>query len=62
MIKRTDVGRHLRQHGCIKAREGAKHSVWQGPAGARSTVPRHREIPRGTVRSICDQLGVPRLN
>lgn len=61
MTKRTDVERHLRQHGCTKAREGAKHSVWQGPAG-RSTVPRHREIPRGTVRSICDQLGVPRMN
>jgi HicA toxin of bacterial toxin-antitoxin, len=60
MIKTRDLRRHLRTHGCEQLREGAKHSVWQGPGG-RSTVPRHREIPRTTARAICDQLGVPRF-
>lgn len=60
MIKTRDLRRHLLANGCAQLREGAKHSVWQGPGG-RSTVPRHREIPRTTARAICDQLGIPRI-
>lgn len=60
MIKRRDLERHLRQHGCSLLREGARHSVWINVATEqRSVVPRHREIPRSTVKAICDQLGVP---
>ena len=57
MIKTRDLRRHLRANGCHQLREGSNHSVWQGPGG-RSTLPRHREIPRTTARAICDQLGV----
>jgi len=59
MIKRTDLVRHLRRHGCALLRQGGRHEVWIGPVGARSTVPRHREIPLGTARAICRQLGIP---
>jgi mRNA interferase HicA len=60
MIKRRDLERHLRAHGCRLLREGAKHAVWCSGDGVRvSTVPRHSEIPRGTARAICRQLGVP---
>jgi hypothetical protein len=62
MIKRRDLVRHLRRHGCRMVRQGAAHEVWTDAAGAqRSTVPRHRVVPRGTARAICDQLGVPRI-
>jgi mRNA interferase HicA len=59
MIRRLDLVRHLRRHGCRQVRQGARHEVWAGPRGDRSTVPRHREIPLGTARAICRQLGVP---
>ncbi|MGH3428883.1 MAG: type II toxin-antitoxin system HicA family toxin [Mycobacteriales bacterium] len=51
---------HLIAHGCERVRHGARHDVWRGPLAARPvTVPRHREIPLGTARAICRQLGVP---
>jgi hypothetical protein len=34
-VKRKDLERLLRNHGWTKAREGAKHSVWENAAGAR---------------------------
>ena len=60
-MKRLDLERHLRAHGCEIKREGAKHTVWHLPATRGwATVPRHRELPETTARAICDQLGVPR--
>jgi mRNA interferase HicA len=61
MIKRVDLERHLKRHGCSISREGGKHAVWRGPEGSASTLPRHREVPRGTARAICRQLGVPEI-
>jgi mRNA interferase HicA len=62
MIKRRDLERHLRAHRCRLLRGGAKHAVWGSGDGTRvSTVPRHTEIPRGTARAICRQLGVPAI-
>ena len=59
-MKRRDLVRHLRLHGCVLAREGAEHSIWENPAtGHRSAVPRHREVLDITARAICRQLGVP---
>jgi predicted RNA binding protein YcfA (HicA-like mRNA interferase family) len=60
VINRRDLERHLRAHGCVPVREGRRHAVWENPqTGRRSTVPRHRELPLGTARAICTQLGVP---
>ena len=59
MVKRRDLERHLRRQGCRLVREGGKHSIWENPVTEqRSTVPRHREIPRGTSIAICRQLDV----
>jgi len=45
-VKRRDLIRHLTPNGCVLAREGADHSIWENPAnGRRTAVPRHREIP-----------------
>lgn len=62
MISRRKLLQHLKRHGCELLREGSRHSVWTNAAAdVRSTVPRHRDIPLGTARAICDQLGIPRL-
>lgn len=58
-MKRRDLERHLREHGCRHIGEGARHAKWRGPDGAASAVPRHAEVAPGTARAICRQLGVP---
>jgi mRNA interferase HicA len=59
-MKREELLRHLRQHGCLMLREGARHSWWHNPGrNRRSAVPRHREIHDQLARKICRDLGVP---
>jgi predicted RNA binding protein YcfA (HicA-like mRNA interferase family) len=57
-MKRRDLERYLRAHGCRKVDEGGSHSRWAGPGGARSVMPRHREIDYRLARKICAQLEV----
>jgi predicted RNA binding protein YcfA (HicA-like mRNA interferase family) len=58
-MKKRDLERHLRQHHCDRHRNVGKHEIWLNRATrAEAAVPRHREIPPGTVRSICRQLGI----
>jgi len=59
-LKRRALERHLRDHGAQVIDEGANHTKWRGPDGARSVVPRHNEIGAGVAVAICKQLGVPR--
>ena len=59
----ADLERGKPRVGRALVREGGRHTVWENPATERrSTVPRHRELPRGTARAICDQLGVQRVS
>jgi mRNA interferase HicA len=58
-MKRRDLERHLRAHDCRAIDEGANHTRWRGPSGARSVTPRHREIAYALVLKICRQLEVP---
>ncbi|MBC8217363.1 MAG: type II toxin-antitoxin system HicA family toxin [Planctomycetes bacterium] len=61
-MKRKDLLRHLRSHGCEFVREGAKHSWWLNPSSnKRSAIPRHNEIVDVLARKICRDLGVPRV-
>ncbi len=58
-MKRNALLRHLRDHGCERLREGAKHSWWHNPdLNRRSAVPRHTEIVDQLARKICKDLGV----
>lgn len=58
-MKRNELLRHLRSHGCELLREGGKHSWWQNPRlNKRSAVPRHSEIKDILARKICRDLGV----
>jgi len=53
-VKRRDLLRHLKQHGCSLLREGGNHSWWHHPQqNRRSAIPRHNEIKELLVRKIC---------
>jgi hypothetical protein len=59
-MNRRTLERHLRQHGCRFHHHGARHDYWENITTlALAPVPRHTTVRRGTVRSICRQLGVP---
>lgn len=59
-MKRNQLLKHLRQHGCQLLREGGRHSWWSNPAeNKRSAIPRHTEISDILARKICKDLGVP---
>jgi predicted RNA binding protein YcfA (HicA-like mRNA interferase family) len=61
-VKRGDLLRHLRQHGCYLKREGASHSLWANPqTGHTEAVPRHTEIANTLARKICRALGIPEI-
>ncbi|MEK7459160.1 MAG: type II toxin-antitoxin system HicA family toxin [Patescibacteria group bacterium] len=58
-MKRHDLIHHLRKHGCVLLREGARHSVFLHEAlGRVSSVPRHNEINNFLVKKICRDLGI----
>ncbi|MBI5366017.1 MAG: type II toxin-antitoxin system HicA family toxin [Planctomycetes bacterium] len=59
-MRRRDLERHLRVHGCFLHHRGARHDVWANPLSlSQSPVPRHNQIKRGTARGICRILGIP---
>ncbi len=61
-MKRTELLRHLRRHGCDLKREGRSHSLWVNPeTGHTEAIPRHREIPDLLARKICRCLTVPEI-
>jgi hypothetical protein len=56
-MKRIDLVRHPEK--TVVAREGKQHTLYLNRQTKKSAaVPRHREIPTGTARSICRALGV----
>jgi predicted RNA binding protein YcfA (HicA-like mRNA interferase family) len=56
-LKRRDLVRHLREHGCELLREGGRHSVFVNRRTRRaSAVPRHRETNEDLARKICRDL------
>jgi predicted RNA binding protein YcfA (HicA-like mRNA interferase family) len=58
-VKRRDFLRRLEAHGCRLLREGGNHSIFLGPSGRTSTVPRHTEINDDLAKKICKDLGIP---
>ncbi|HED04361.1 MAG TPA: type II toxin-antitoxin system HicA family toxin [Candidatus Fraserbacteria bacterium] len=61
-MKRGDLLRHLRRHGCYLKHEGRSHSLWCNPTtGAAEAVPRHTEIANRLARKICRNLSVPEV-
>ncbi len=59
-MKRRQLLKHLKKHGCELLREGAKHSWWINTfRNQRSSIPRHTEIDDMLAQKICKDLGVP---
>lgn len=61
-MKRKELERWLRSHGAepVSSRSRGRHDAWRhSESGAKSFVPRHRELGVGVARAICRQLGVP---
>ncbi len=59
-MKRGDLLRHLRRHGCCLKREGGSHSLWTNPrTGEVEAVPRHTEVSDRLADKICRGLSVP---
>ncbi|MFH1269083.1 MAG: type II toxin-antitoxin system HicA family toxin [Planctomycetota bacterium] len=58
-MKRKELLRHLRAHGCELFREGGRHSIYWNPSTRMtSSVPRHSEIDDFLAKKICRDLGV----
>ena len=58
-MKRTELLKHLRRHGCEFIREGHRHSWWGNASlNKRSSIPRHTEIDDSLAKKICKDLGI----
>jgi len=57
-VKRRDLERHLRAHGCQPI-GGTKHEKWRSPSGHASVVPRDNEIAWPLARKVCQDLEIP---
>ena len=61
-MKRGDLLRHLRHHGCHLKREGGNHSLWTNPrTGAVEAIPRHNELSDQLARGGRTMLTSPLL-
>ncbi len=59
-MKRRDLIRHLKTHGCELLREGSNHTVYVNRAAQKSSsIPRHRELNEFLAQKICRDLQVP---
>jgi mRNA interferase HicA len=59
-MKRHELLKHLKEHGCLLLREGGRHSVFWNPVnGNTSAVPRHTEIADLLASKICKDLAIP---
>jgi len=61
-MKRKELLKYLRYHGCEFLREGKNHSWWHNPTlNKRSSIPRHNEIRDILAIKICKDLGIPKI-
>ncbi|MBA2351518.1 MAG: addiction module toxin, HicA family [Pseudomonadota bacterium] len=60
-MKRGDLLRHLRKHGCYLKREGAAHSLWCNPATGVVEAPHHVEIATRLAAKMCCALSLAEI-
>lgn len=59
-MKKRDLERHLREHGCYLFRQGSRHEIWFNPlTNETSAVPRGNEVKEFTAKGICKELSIP---
>jgi len=60
-VRRVDLIRHLKSHGCEFLREGSNHTVYVNRSARKSSsIPRHREVNDFLARKICTDLQIPK--
>lgn len=58
-MKRVELVRLIRDHGCVLLREGKKHSIYiRVQTGKFTPIPRHKEINEWSARKILKDLGI----
>lgn len=59
-MKRSELLKILKKHGCRFYKEGSNHERWLNPSGKQFTVPRHsgQDIPKGLAEGILKQAGI----
>lgn len=57
-MKRSQLLRHLQQHGAYLLREGSRHSIYTREE-RKTQIPRHNEIVDELARKICKDLEIP---
>lgn len=59
-MKRSELLKILRKHGCYFSENGSNHEKWKNPAGKQFTVPRHsgQDLPKYLAESILKQAGI----
>lgn len=61
-MKKQDLEKHLKKHGCKLSRQGGNHEIWINPLGnKRTAIPRHIELDNTLCKQICKQLGIPKI-
>jgi predicted RNase H-like HicB family nuclease len=59
-VKRLDLEMYLQAKSCQFHYHGVRHNIWINYVNNKTApVSWHKQIAKGTVRSICKQLGAP---
>lgn len=58
-MKRKELIKYLKRHGCILHRHGGNHDIYLNPkSNKKQPVPRHSEIDDNLVKHIKKYLGL----
>ena len=59
-MKRSELLKILRKHGCYFYKNGTNHEQWKNSAGEQFSVPRHssQDLPKYLAESILKQAGI----
>ena len=59
-MKRSELLKILRTHGCYFFENGSNHEKWRNASGKQFTVPRHsgQDLPKYLVEDIFKQAGI----
>ncbi len=66
-MKRAAFLKHLKNNGCVLAREGANHSLYVNSSNGKKSIPRtlgrrHPELSNLMCKIICKQLEIPSID
>ena len=59
-MKRSELIKILKKHGCQFLRHGSGHDIWINPSEKQFSVPRHsgQDLPKYLAEDIFEQAGI----